>query len=102
MPRWPATTVLLTALAYYPATHALYVARDRPAGPPTTNDLLLACGVFPLALIGGFLLFCLSVGVTIFTPGRPRLLAALATTLTAAALATTLTAAALVLSFRGT
>jgi hypothetical protein len=72
---------------------ALALARHRPNGHPTTNDLLLACGVLPLSLIAGFVLFCLSVGVTICPPGRPRLLAALATILTAAAL---------VLSFHGT
>ena len=50
-PRWPASAAFVAAAVYFAGMLALNAARDRPAGPPSANDLLLACGVFPLALV---------------------------------------------------
>src|SRR4051794_15354322 len=52
--RWPAAAALVAAAAYFAGMTVLNAARARPAGPPSASDLLLACGVFPLALILGF------------------------------------------------
>src|SRR4051812_36761447 len=83
-PASPASGVIgiiafVLAVVYLLGMLVLNSARARPAGgPPTSNDLLLACGVFPLALIGGMVLLFFSVIAIVCTPGRARILAVLA------------------------
>ena len=81
---WLAITVCSLSAVFLVGTFALNNARANLSGA-TVNDMLLACGVFPLSLILGFFLFCISVGAAICTPGRARILAILAVALTAAA-----------------
>jgi hypothetical protein len=73
---------LVTAVLYFAGMLVLNSARDRPAGAPTASDLVLACGVFPLALIFGLFLLCGSFAAIFFTPGRARVLPILAVLLT--------------------
>ena len=84
-PRWPAAAAFVAAAVYFAGMLALNAARDRPAGPPSANDLLLACGVFPLALIVGGFLLCGAVAAALVTAGRARLLGVLAAAIIAAA-----------------
>ena len=84
-PRWPGSAAFITAAVYFAGMLALNAARDRPAGPPSANDLLLACGVFPLALVVGGLLLCGAVAAAICTNGGARLLGVVAAAMIAAA-----------------
>jgi len=84
-PSWPASAAFVAAAVYFAGMLALNAARDRPAGPPSANDLLLACGVFPLALVVGGLLLCGAVVAAIVTAGRARLLGVVAAVVIVAA-----------------
>jgi hypothetical protein len=87
--RWSAalTIVALVLAAGHLAGMVWLKSSLTPAGTgaPTTQDYTLGCMVFPLLLVAGFFLVCLSVVATVLTPGILRGLGVLALLLNAAA-----------------
>ena len=87
LPRWPAAGVVafVAALSYLIGMLRLTSSLARPGGAPTSGDLLLSCGVFPLALVGGMFLAFASVIAVVVSPGWSRVLAVAAVLLNGAA-----------------
>jgi hypothetical protein len=78
-------TTLAFGAAYFAGMVVLTRAMDHPARAPTTNDLLLACGAFPLAIVVGMFLLMACFVTAVVLPGRAKLYVATATALTLAA-----------------